>query len=461
MIEIPEKFAEMLKASGLGDLADNIREGQPEVSVRINKAKSDMIAEAPEFPKADGCVPWCSNGLYLSERPAFTLDPAFHQGRYYVQEASSMFHQYLVSQLTKGNSPVSLLDACAAPGGKTTAAIDVLPGGSVVVANEYIPARAATLRENAIKWGFPGIIVTRGDTAKLGKLRECFEIVIADVPCSGEGMMRKDPDAVAQWSEALIHECADRQWEIVCNLWDALRPGGYLIYSTCTFNRNENEDMVDRIINELGGESVEIPVEPEWGITPGIDTPHYCYRFIPGRVRGEGLFASVIKKDGVSSAPRLKSKPSKGDRKKSKIPVPPQVSRWLTDSTSMEIYTDADRITAFPAEHIQLLKAVKERVDVIHEGILLGNIKGKDVIPSQSLAMSQSLASEAFPRCELSLDDALHYLHGDAMTLPDEVEKGFVLLTYQNYPLGFVKNLGNRSNNLYPAGWRIRKTVGN
>ena len=127
----------------------------------------------------------------------------------------------------------------------------------------------------------------------------------------------------------------------------------------------------------------------------------------------------------------------------------------------MEIYTDADRITAFPAEHIQLLKAVKERVDVIHEGILLGNIKGKDVIPSQSLAMSQSLASEAFPRCELSLDDALHYLHGDAMTLPDEVEKGFVLLTYQNYPLGFVKNLGNRSNNLYPAGWRIRKTVGN
>lgn len=332
-----------------------------------------------------------------------------------------MFHQYLVSQLTKGNSPVSLLDACAAPGGKTTAAIDVLPGGSVVVANEYIPARAATLRENAIKWGFPGIIVTRGDTAKLGKLRECFEIVIADVPCSGEGMMRKDPDAVAQWSEALIHECADRQWEIVCNLWDALRPGGYLIYSTCTFNRNENEDMVDRIINELGGESVEIPVEPEWGITPGIDTPHYCYRFIPGRVRGEGLFASVIKKDGVSSAPRLKSKPSKGDRKKSKIPVPPQVSRWLTDSTSMEIYTDADRITAFPAEHIQLLKAVKERVDVIHEGILLGNIKGKDVIPSQSLAMSQSLASEAFPRCELSLDDALHYLHGDAMTLPDEV----------------------------------------
>ncbi len=461
MIEIPEKFAEMLKASGLGDLADNIREGQPEVSVRINKAKSDMTAEAPEFPKADGCVPWCSNGLYLSERPAFTLDPAFHQGRYYVQEASSMFHQYLVSQLTKGNSQVSLLDACAAPGGKTTAAIDVLPAGSVVVANEYIPARAATLRENAIKWGFPGIIVTRGDTAKLGKLRECFEIVIADVPCSGEGMMRKDPDAVAQWSEALIHECADRQWEIVCNLWDALRPGGYLIYSTCTFNRNENEDMVDRIINELGGESVEIPVEPEWEITPGIDTPHHCYRFIPGRVRGEGLFASVIRKDGVSSAPRLKSKPSKGDRKKSKIPVPPQVSRWLTDSTSMEIYTDADRITAFPAEHIQLLKAVKERVDVIHEGILLGNIKGKDVIPSQSLAMSQSLASDAFPRCELSLDDALHYLHGDAMTLPDEVEKGFVLLTYQNYPLGFVKNLGNRSNNLYPAGWRIRKTVGN
>lgn len=457
--DLPIKFVEMLDRLGLSDLAENISKGEPAVSVRLNKWKSDNAEGGVEQSGTDGQVPWCDSGFYLSERPSFTLDPAFHQGRYYVQEASSMFHQYVVKSLLHADSPIALLDACAAPGGKTTAAIDVLPSGSIVVANEYVPARAATLRENAIKWGFPGIIVTRGDTRCLGKLRDCFDMVIADVPCSGEGMMRKDTEAIDQWSEGLIEECADRQWEIVCNLWDALRPGGYMIYSTCTFNRQENEEMVGRIISELGGESVEIAVDASWGITPGIDTPHHCYRFIPGRTRGEGLFVSVIKKDGFPSAPKLKIKPSKGDKKKSPAPLPKQVTEWLKNSGEMDIYIDADRINAFPKQHTALLKAVKERVDVIHEGILIGNIKGKDVIPSQSLAMSQCLNIDSFPTCELSHEDSLRYLHGDAVTLPEDVGRGFVLLTYRNSPLGFVKNLGNRSNNLYPSAWRIRKTI--
>ena len=223
--DIPVKFVELLDSLGLADLADTLREGEPAVSVRLNNGKPSDISAL--FPDSDGKVPWCPSGFYLSERPSFTLDPAFHQGRYYVQEASSMFHRHVVESLVKPGMPVSLLDACAAPGGKTTAAIDALPVGSVVVANEYVPARAAILRENAIKWGFPGIIVTRGDTRDLGKLRDSFAMFIADVPCSGEGMMRKDPDAVAQWSEDLIEECADRQWEIVGNLWNTLRPGGY------------------------------------------------------------------------------------------------------------------------------------------------------------------------------------------------------------------------------------------
>ena len=455
--DIPVKFVELPDSLGLADLADTLREGEPAVSVRLNNGKPSDISAL--FPDSDGKVPWCPSGFYLSERPSFTLDPAFHQGRYYVQEASSMFHRHVVESLVKPGMPVSLLDACAAPGGKTTAAIDALPVGSVVVANEYVPARAAILRENAIKWGFPGIIVTRGDTRDLGKLRDSFDMIIADVPCSGEGMMRKDPDAVAQWSEDLIEECADRQWEIVGNLWNTLRPGGYMIYSTCTFNRSENEEMVDRIISELEGESVDIPVDPSWGITPGIDTPHYCYRFIPGRVRGEGLFVSVIRKSGIPTSRVPKVKPSKNDKRKNQVNIPTHIADWLTNSGEMEIYTDSDRINAFPKQHLPLLKAVKERVDVIHEGILMGNVKGKDVIPSQSLAMSLNLNRDSFPQCDLSREDALRYLHGDALTLPESISKGFVLLTYQHSPLGFVKNLGNRSNNLYPAPWRIKKQL--
>ena len=475
--ELPAGFLAMIDRLGLDGLAESLCGDEPSVAVRVNRRKSAGTAGCtrlkPEITgSSDSQVPWCPGGYYLPERPVFTLDPAFHQGRYYVQEASSMFHNHVVKTLlalrgagSAGSAvaPVTLLDACAAPGGKTTAAIDALHEGSVVVANEYVPARAAILRENAIKWGFPGIIVTRGDTRDLGKLRDTFDIIIADVPCSGEGMMRKDADAVSQWSEGLIEECAERQWEIVSNLWDALRPGGFMIYSTCTFNRRENEETVARIIDELGGESVEIPVEENWGISGGIDTPHHCYRFLPGKVRGEGLFVAVVRKDGDMSVPqrpdraaKIKTKGGKGEKAKNDGAILSTASGWLKNSSEMDIYVDADRVTAFPKTHSRLLKSVKERVDVIHEGVQLGTVKGKDVIPSQSLAMSLAIDTDNFSSHDLNREEALKYLRGDAIVLPESVKRGFVLLTYEGVPLGFVKNLGNRSNNLYPAPWRIK-----
>lgn len=466
----------MLTGIGLQSLLTSLSEGEPSVSIRCNiaaKSLPDSIGSdaLPDIvAAADSQVPWCGNGYYFSERPAFTLDPAFHQGRYYVQEASSMFHQHIVKSIahliadeTSSAEPIplSLLDACAAPGGKTTAAIDALPDGSIVVANEYVPARAAILRENAIKWGFPGIVVTRGDTRRFSKLRGRFDIVIADVPCSGEGMMRKDAEAVSQWSEGLIEECAARQWEIINNLWDTIRPGGYLIYSTCTFNRIENEEMVQRIIDQFGGTSVPIPVDGSWGITPAIGSDIDCYRFLPGNLRGEGLFVSVIRKDGIAhrAVPTLKGKTKKG-KKDGSSKVDPKLIRsasdWIVDADRMEIYLSDERISAFPKAHLGLLMEVRECVDIIHEGVLLGNVKGKDIIPSQSLAMSRDINTASFPTHDIDRDEALRYLHGEALALPDSVVKGFVLLTYQNRPLGFVKNLGNRSNNLYPTPWRIK-----
>lgn len=214
---LPEAFLSQLSEMNLTTLADALAAGEPCVSVRLNTAKH---VGSSELPAESNPVPWCEAGFYLSERPRFTFDPLLHQGGYYVQEASSMFHNHVVSSLVSDHpaTPLRVLDSCAAPGGKTTAVIDALPKGSLMVANEYVPARAAVLRENIIKWSSPSTIVTRGDTAAFRKLKNSFDIIIADVPCSGEGMMRKDPEAVAQWSEGLVRECAERQWMIVSNL---------------------------------------------------------------------------------------------------------------------------------------------------------------------------------------------------------------------------------------------------
>ncbi|MCM1076916.1 MAG: rRNA cytosine-C5-methyltransferase [Bacteroides sp.] len=453
--QLPAGFLEMLSSLGLDGLGKALSEGEPCTSVRFNALRGVTAADT-DFRGA--MVPWCSRGLYLDERPRFTADPMFHQGCYYVQEASSMFHAYIVEQLTKDmTSPIRLLDSCAAPGGKTTAAIDSLPEGSLVVANEYVPSRAAVLRENIIKWGYPSCVVTRGDTMSFRKLKDSFDIVIADVPCSGEGMMRKDEDAVAQWSQGLIRDCAMRQREIIDNLWPSLKPGGHLIYSTCTFNRSENEEMVSHIINELGGESVEIDIDSRWGIAPGIDTEAHCYRFMPGCLRGEGLFVAVIRKAGESRHEKFPQRKDRGDRNKASQQLS-EASSWLSaDARSeFEVYVSDDRINAFPRIHSDMLRRIKKEIDVIHEGVLIGNIKGKNVVPSQSLALSPLLRPDAFPTCGLDRETALSYLAGEAVCLPDDTPRGLILTTYADRPLGFAKNIGRHSNNLYPTPWRIK-----
>lgn len=463
---LPDAFLDSL--SELGDKAGVLREAlltAPSVSIRENRRKP-----SPDYASMDidGVVPWCAVGRYLSSRPSFTLDPSMHQGRYYVQDASSMFLSHVVNTLVGDSAaPLLALDACAAPGGKTTALIDALPDGSVVVANEYVPKRAAILKENIIKWGYPGVVVTRDDTARIARACHDFDVVVADVPCSGEGMMRKDKTAVEQWSPALVDECVARQCEIVANLWDAVAHGGYLIYSTCTFNRKENELMVEHMVRDLGAESVRIPVEPDWNITPGIDTSCHCYRFLPGLTRGEGLFMAVLRKPGEAErgkglACRGGKKPAgkKASRRPSAAAVNVRdvaaaAAKWLSRDGGYELTVDEGRVNAVPGNMSALSCALGERLNVIHHGVCVGEIKGGTVIPSQSLAMSQALSIDAFPRVELSREAALDYLRREALTLPDGTPKGFVLVCYESYPLGFVKNLGSRANNLYPSEWRV------
>ena len=426
-------------------LLSALESGEPSRSVRLNPAKPSPLA-----PEGEG-VEWCDGAVRLPAGAAsVTLDPLFHAGGYYVQDSSSMIVKTIVAAIA-GTEPLVAVDACAAPGGKTTAAIDALPAGSIVVANEIMPSRCRVLAENLLKWGYPSTIVTRGDTASLARAGQVADLIIADVPCSGEGMMRKDEDAVAQWTPRLVDECVARQKEIVDNLWTMLRPGGTMIYSTCTFNRRENELMVEYIAENLGGEPRAVAGLPAC-IAPGIDTPYPCYRFMPHRLRGEGLFVAVITKPGYS-APRNKAK-DKDQRSRKK--AAPAAGDWLLNPAGFELIERNGTICAVARDMVPLLDRLDKVTTVVAAGVQVAEKKGKDLIPHHGLAMSTAFSADAFPRVELPPEDALNYLRRAAVTLPDTTPRGYVTVTYSGLPLGFMKHLGSRSNNLYPSDYRIK-----
>ena len=423
----------------------NALEANPPVSIRVNEAKGFDV------PAKSARLLWSSNGYYLSERPSFTLDPLFHAGCYYVQEASSIFLEHVLKQLVK--EPVTMLDLCAAPGGKSTLARSVLPEGSLLVANEVVRSRAQVLAENMIKWGHDAVVVTNNDAQDFRRAGVMFDIVLTDVPCSGEGMFRKDVAAREEWSEDNVNLCCQRQRRIVADIWSCLKPGGFLIYSTCTFNHEENEDNVEWIANELGAEVMTIDVRDEWNVTGNLSGSNFpVYRFLPHKTKGEGLFMAVLRKTSEDSI-----KPIRLKKNKSAVPFPKQLKSWLNIPDKYAYEINGNFANAFPIHSYQHYQSLKSSLRVIHAGITLGELKGKDWQPNHSLAMSTSLNADTFPTANLSLEQSLSYLRSEAIVLDDSLPKGYVLLTYAHHPLGFAKNIGNRANNLYPNDWRIRK----
>ena len=372
-----------------------------------------------------GCcgVAWCPEGRYLRERPAFTFDPLLHAGCYYVQEAASMFVSHVLRQWVTG--PVRMLDLCAAPGGKSTAAIAVLPKGSSLVSNEPIRARAMALLENMTKWGHPRCAVTNLYPRDFVKAKARFDVVLTDVPCSGEGMFRKDPKAIAEWSPAKVEQCRRLQREIVSDAWQCLEDGGLLIYSTCTLNTRENEENIAWIRDELGGVVLPVDVKTEWGITgsllTGFDEP--VYRFIPGLTRSEGLFVAVVRKT---------------DRRLEKI----MTDRRTDDSFRRMEKIMTDRRTD---DFFRRTDGLFRRMD---EGVL------KELRE----VLSVDYVRGTYPEVEADYKTAISYLRGEALRLPPEVPKGIICVTYQGHPIGVVKNIGSRANNLHPKEWRIKST---
>ncbi len=481
-MNLNEDFIEQINTLLPGDEASALLQAivttEPVTSVRFNGSKGFV---PPVWLER---VPWCETGAYLGERPPFTFDPHFHAGSYYVQDASSMFIYHVIKSLVRG--PVHYLDLCAAPGGKTTAALQALPQGSVVVANEIVTPRAQVLRENIIKWGHGNCMVTNDSPKTLGKLANTFDIIAADVPCSGEGMFRKDDEAVSQWSPQLVAQCAARQREILRDIWPALKPGGLLIYSTCTYNLDENERMALFIARELGACFVEITVETSWNITGDLScnaqcamhnaqwTPQYgnripCYRFLPHKTRGEGLFMCVLRKMLNAECRMLNAQCTmhnaqcriQNSRSPISVPrspikkIPKEASSWLDGDYEL---SETNGIITATNKHLKDFISINSNKLHIIKGlnIELGTIKGNKVVPSHQLAMSPMLKDDAFEKCEVDYRTAIAYLRGEAITI--NAPRGYVLITYQNAILGFVNNLGNRANNLYPKNWRILST---
>ena len=456
-MNLPQSFVERTRQL-LGDeqypLFEQALGTEVPVSIRPNRMKCNL-------PVAGEPVPWAPSGVYLEKRPTFTFDPLFHAGCYYVQEASSMFVERVLREYVQ--EPVVMLDLCAAPGGKSTLCRSALPEGSLLVANEVMRNRSQILAENLMKWGHPEVVVTNNDPADFTDLTHLFDVILTDVPCSGEGMFRKDQVAVDEWSLENVDICWQRQRRILSDIWPALKPGGLLIYSTCTFNREEDEDNVAWIARELGADVLVVPVEEAWGITGNLIGDSFpVYRFLPHKVKGEGFFLAVLRKHAgevETVEPRAEKKKKGGKDVKGKAPqlsVPKEAKDWLQIPGDYQLTINGTNVQAFPKSHETVYTLLQQYVKVIHAGITLGEMKGKDLIPHHSLAMSTALADGAFPKAEVTYEQAIAYLRKESLVLDAGVPRGYVLLTYQNIPLGFMKNIGNRANNLYPQEWRIR-----
>ena len=427
------------------------------VSIRMNPFKPSAGMEGRS-------VLWNEHGRLLEQRPVFTLDPLFHAGAYYVQDSSSMFVGHAFRNLLRSvekprGRHIRVLDLCAAPGGKTTdiaASLREMYGDDfLLVSNEVMKARVGILADNVALWGDPNVVVTSDDPRAFAALDGFFDVIVADVPCSGEGMFRKDEEAQKQWSEDNVALCEARQRRIIADVWPALSQDGLFIYSTCTFNRRENDGNVRWIAEELNAEP--LMSDDVLSGMKGVLKTELGYSLVPGFVEGEGQYCSaLVKRSGsgasVSTIPSSRKRAS-ADKNSD---IPKDLARFFDREVCLS--SRGGTVIALPAylkEDVALLDAF---LHVVASGCAVGVLKGRDLVPDADLALSLMLAEGVFQVADVDRDTALAFLHRDAITLPD-AEKGYVLIRYEGVNLGFVKNIGNRCNNLHPQSRRIRMNI--
>jgi len=398
------------------------------------------------FPlEINSYVPWCDSGAYLIKRPRFHLDPLWHAGAYYVQEASSMYLEQALKIMDLPPNTVAL-DACAAPGGKSTHLLGLLPQQALLVANELIPKRNLILRENLEKWGFPNIIGTQSKTTNFRDLTNFFDLVIVDAPCSGEGLFRKDPKAVQQWSSAHVDACSRRQQLILDDLVPSVRLGGYLVYSTCTYSEAENEDRIEALLDSGGWEHIELPIDPFNGIQRGRN--NLGVRFYPHKIQGEGFFMACLrKKDGSSMTTGHPGRNTETN-------CPETLHKWL-DTQGLYFSEWNKTGYVFPADHLRSLEELRRALCITGYGTEVGKFIHGELKPSHSLALSVKVSRD-IPVISLTLDDAVKYLKKETIPHNIEYSLGWNLIQYQGVNLGWSKVLDRRINNYYPKSLSIR-----
>lgn len=422
--------------------------GEQVTSIRLHRIKGKIIPE----PFLESQVPWCSLGYYLNERPSFTLDPLFHAGAYYVQDASSMFLWQIISQLIPDAAGKKILDLCAAPGGKSTLLASYFTEG-LLVANEVIKSRAAILVENMTKWGNSNIVITNNDPTHFQQLGAYFDALIVDAPCSGSGLFRKDPDSITEWSLDHVQLCSQRQQRILADIIPALKENGILIYATCSYSAEEDEMMADWLVEELQMESLSVSVDRSWGIVETVSEKNKAtgYRFYPDQIKGEGFFIAAFRKKNDTG--KYGSGKNNVLKQASKNELA-QIQQFTPLSEAYKLFKQGEQFRVIEQQWFEDLQQLAGSLYIKKAGVAIGEIKGKDIIPSHELAMS-FLPIDHFNSVSVNKEEALQYLRRQDLML--ETIKGWNLVRFEKLPLGWIKALPNRINNYYPQEWRILK----
>lgn len=450
-IKLPSQFVLQINELGFidSDIFFSSLNSKPKTSIRVNPNK--------EFVNSlNNKISWSQYGFYLNERPVFTLDPLFHAGTYYVQEASSMFLEQAIVQYNLNQNPLRVLDLCASPGGKTTHLSSLLHRDSLVVSNEVIKSRQAPLIENVVKWGNNNCIVTNNDAKDFSMLINYFDVIVCDAPCSGEGLFRKDKNAISEWSLQNVELCASRQQRIINDVWPALKPGGVFIYSTCTFNQKENEENINCFCNELNAECLSLDISEFDGIICNEENKAICYRFFPHLIGGEGFCMSVLKKKEDAFISDIKFKSTS-----EYIPVQSKIKKLLAEfvlNPDEKIFYAYGKNLFCVNPHHERDLAILQTLRISFAGTGLGEFKHDDFIPSYELALSTSVNKGSFQFIDVDKNTALQILKGQTQ-LDLNCNDGYALVSYQNIPFAFLKKTSKRFNNLYNKSWYIRMNI--
>ena len=464
-MQLPEAFIQSLqKIQGFDEksFVDAHNDEKKITSIRVNPKKLTDTNIGHSSLTIRQKIPWSTHGYYLTERPSFTLDPLFHAGVYYVQEASSMFLEQALVQTVDLSQPLRVLDLCAAPGGKSTLIESLISDKSILISNEVIKSRVSVLEENMIKWGASNVIVTNNDPITFQRLENYFDIIVVDAPCSGSGLFRKDARAIDEWSEDNVQMCSQRQQRILADVYPALKKDGILIYSTCSYSEEEDECIADWLLNTFAVSSLQLSLSDEAGslfgeIVETISKKHaaFGYRFFPDKIKGEGFFLACFRKlygDVHQFKQPKKLKLEKVSRSEDALIRP-----WLKKVADVQLWKQGDIIFAFPtALEKELLAVVSADIYIRAAGVLIGSMAGKELIPDHALALSKILNPELVT-VTLKKEAALQYLRKEEVKT-SLISKGWAVVQYEGTNLGWIKILSNRSNNYYPKEWRILKS---